>query len=161
MHWSMILPFFQWADELWISNFVRGSVLYFPIIETFHLFALTLLFGALIMMNLRLFGLTMKGQPVPQVARELAPWMFWSLILILGTGVLLFASEALRCYGSAAFWMKITFLFSAVIFHFTIYRKKTRSDSPQRKALTDWTLGAVSLVLWFGVALGGRGIGFY
>jgi hypothetical protein len=57
--------------------------------------------------------------------------------------------------------MKITFLFLAIIFHFTIYRKKTRIDSAQRKALTDWALGAVSLVLWFGVALGGRGIGFY
>src|SRR5437762_1527764 len=114
MHWTMLLPFFRWADELWIANVMRGSVTYFPIVETFHLFALTLLFGALIMMNLRLFGLTMKRQPVPQVARELAPWVFWGLVVMLGTGTLLFVSEAMRCYGSQPFWIKITFLFLAI-----------------------------------------------
>src|SRR6266404_2505172 len=62
MHY--LLPFFKWSDSMWMGETIRSSRLYFPIIETFHLLALTLLFGAILMLNLRLCGLFMKDLPV-------------------------------------------------------------------------------------------------
>src|SRR5262249_12488327 len=91
-----LLPFFKWSDASWIGVTVRSSRLYFPIIETFHLLALTLLFGAIVMLNLRLCGLVMKNLPVRQVSRDLSPWLLWSLVAILATGFVLFTSEAMK-----------------------------------------------------------------
>src|ERR1051325_6378929 len=117
-----LLPFFQWCDSTWLAETIRDSRLYFPIIETFHLFALTILLGAVIVLDLRLCGLIMRKQPVRQVAEDLSPWAFWSLVIILGSGLLLFLSEALKCYASKPFQVKMLFLFPALIFHYTIYR---------------------------------------
>jgi hypothetical protein len=154
-----LLPFFKWCDTSWLGETIRGSRFYFPIIETFHLLALTLLFGAILVLNLRLCGLIMKTQPTHQVARDLAPWAWWSLVVILASGIMLFASEAMKCYASTPFQVKMLFLFAAIIYHFTIHRKVSRSQRETRPA---WgaVIGAVNVFLWLGVGLGGRAIGF-
>ena len=64
-----LLPFFRWCDETFIAVAVRKSVIAFPTIETFHLLALTLLFGNIAIQNLRLCGLIMKEQPVSRVGQ--------------------------------------------------------------------------------------------
>jgi hypothetical protein len=154
-----LLPFFKWCDATWIGETVRGSRFYFPIIETFHLLALTLLFGAVLVLNLRLCGFIMKNQPTWQVAKDLAPWAWWSLVVILLSGIMLFLSEAMKCYASVPFQVKMVFLFFAVIYHFTIHRKVSRSDREPDRA---WgaLVGTVNVLLWLGVGLGGRAIGF-
>src|ERR1044071_8695733 len=111
-----LLSFFQWCDSTWLGETIRGSRLYFPVIETFHLLALTLLFGAVIVLNLRLCRIIMKHQPVQQVALDLKPWAFWSLLVMLVSGALLFLSEAMKCYASEPFQVKMVFLFLALVF---------------------------------------------
>src|SRR5215510_12733980 len=127
-----LLPFFKWCDNTWLGETIRGSRLYFPIIETFHLLALTILFGAVIVLNLRLCRIIMKNQPVIQVAQDLSPWAMWSLVVILVSGIMLFLSEALKCYASKPFQVKMLFLFAAIIYHFTIHRAVSRSDREPR-----------------------------
>ena len=86
------------------------------------------------MLNLRLLGVMLTSKPVARLARELAPWIFVSLIIILSTGVLLFASEAMKAYASVPFQVKMLFLFSAMIFHYTLYRRLTRSDDDRDRS---------------------------
>ena len=157
MHY--LLPFFKWSDSSWIGVTIRSSRVYFPVIETLHLLALTLLLGAIFMLNLRLCGLVMKNLPIHQVSRDLSPWLFGSLIAILVSGFMLFASEAMKCYASGPFQVKMLFLFGAIAYHFTIYRKVTKADR-EPKRIWAVTAGLISVVLWLGVGLGGRGIAF-
>jgi uncharacterized membrane protein len=156
---QFLFPFFKWCDSTWLGETIRSSRIYFPIIETFHLLALTILFGAILVLNLRLCRIIMKHQPVNQLAGDLAPWELWSLVMILVTGVLLFLSEALKCYASKPFQVKMTFLFLALIFHFTIHRKVTKTDRDPG-LLSGILVGGINAFLWFGVGLGGRAIGF-
>src|SRR5437667_3992540 len=151
MHY--FLPFFKWCDSTWLGETIRSSRIYFPIVETFHLLALTMLFGAVIVLNLRLCGLIMKNQPTQQVAKDLAPWAWWSLVVILVSGITLFLSEAMKCYASLPFQVKMVFLFFAIVFHFTIQRKVSRSE---REPRTTWgvLVGSVSVLLWLGDGLG-------
>ena len=155
-----LLPMFKWFDGSAMGNWVRDSRWIFPAIEAVHIVALALLFGAILMLNLRLLGLTLKTKPVAQLARELAPWILVSLIIILSSGVLLFASEAMKAYASVPFQVKMLFLFAAMIFHYTIYWKLTRSSDGTIGAVWGKLAAIVSILLWLGVGLGGRGIGF-
>jgi hypothetical protein len=51
------------------------------------------------------------------------------------------------------------FFWTGVVFHFTIYRKATRSD---RTGLAFGAFtGLVSVVLWYGTGVFGRAIGFF
>jgi hypothetical protein len=93
------------------------------------------------------------------VAKDLGPWASWSLVVILVSGVMLFLSEAMKCYASKPFQVKMLFLFAALIYHFTIHRRVSRSDRDPR---VGWgaLIGTVNALLWLGVGLGGRAIGF-
>jgi hypothetical protein len=155
-----LLPIFKWFDGSAMGNWVRDSRWIFPAIEAVHIVALALLFGAILMLNLRLLGLTLRSKPVAQLARELAPWIFVSLVIILASGLLLFASEAMKAYASVPFQVKMLFLFAAMIFHYTLYWKLTRSSDSAIGPVWGKLAAIVSIVLWLGVGLGGRGIGF-
>jgi hypothetical protein len=158
MHY--LLPIFKWFDASWMGAVVRDSTWVFPAIEAVHIVALALLFGALLMLNLRLLGLGVTNKPVAQLARELSPWVLCSLIIILATGILLFASEAMKAYASVPFQVKMLFLFAAIIFHYTIYSRVTKADAAQISPLWSKAVAIVSIVLWLGVGVGGRGLGF-
>src|SRR5215831_16629517 len=92
--------------------------------------------------------------------RELSPWVLCSLIIILATGFLLFASEALKAYASVPFQVKMLFLFAAMIYHYTIYSRVTRADEAHQSHLWSKVVAIISIALWLGVGIGGRGIGF-
>jgi hypothetical protein len=86
----------------------------FPIIETFHLIALALLLGTMIVMSLRLFGMVMRRQQVSEVAKQLPPWTLGALWVVLPSGRLLFASEAFKCYDSIPSRAKMVCLFGVI-----------------------------------------------
>lgn len=154
-----IVPFFQWCDDTAISQAIRNSRAAFPIIENFHLFALTVLLGSLVVLVLRQFGLIYKTQPISEVASALRPWNRWSLAVMLTSGVLLFLSEAMKCYGNMSFRIKMLFLFAALIFQFTVFNRTEKNEgvsAPRGGKIA----AAVALCLWFGVGLAGRAIGF-
>ena len=155
-----LLPIFKWFDASWMGAVVRDSTWVFPAIEAVHIVALALLFGAILLLNLRLLGLTMTSKPVARLAQDLAPWVLCSLIIILATGILLFASEALKAYASVPFLVKMLFLFAAMIFHYTIYRWVTKADEAQLSPFWSKLAAVISILLWLGVGIGGRGIGF-
>ena len=155
-----LLPFFQWADATAVGQAIRNSRVLFPIIESLHLFALTVLLGTVIVLNLRLLGAGMPQQPMPRVARALAPLTFWSLVAMLVTGFLLFCSEAVKCYDNPPFLLKMIVLFVAIVFHWAVFRPTVNSSAQPARSRRIAT-AVVSMFLWFGVAVAGRAIGFY
>lgn len=154
------LPIFEWSDQTRAAAVIRNSRWLFPVVETFHLLALSLLLGTVIVISLRLFGLVMRKQSVAEVARQLSPWTLGALCVVLPSGWLLFASEAFKCYDSIPFRVKMVCLFLALTYHFTIFRRITFSGGPLTAAASR-AAGIVSLVLWFSVGLAGRTIGFF
>lgn len=154
-----IAPFFQWCDNTIISQAIRNSRFAFPVIENFHLFALTVLLGTLVVLCLRQFGLVYKAQPISEVASALRPWNRWSIAVMLVSGILLFLSEAMKCYGNTSFRVKMVFLFAALIFQFGFYNRAAKNEGTTAP-IGGKIAAAIALCLWFGVGLAGRAIGF-
>jgi len=156
---SALTPFFQWCDGTFISQAIRNSRVAFPIIENFHLFALTVLLGSLVVVVLRQFGLIYKAQPISEVANALRPWNRWSLAVMLTSGILLFLSEAMKCFANTSFRFKMAFLFAALLFQFTVYNRTVASEDKVAPT-SGKIMAAIAICLWFGVGLAGRAIGF-
>jgi len=152
-------PFFQWCDSTAVGEAIRDSRVIFPIVESIHLLALTVLLGSILVLNLRLLGSGLRSQQVESVAKSLAPLTFWSLLTMLVSGALLFCSEALKCYENPPFWAKMEMLAAAIVFQYTFVRYAARSARAKRPQHILAACG--SLALWFGVAAAGRAIGFY
>lgn len=145
-----LLPFFEWCEATFIGQTVRDSLWLFPVIEAVHLVAFAVLGGTVLLVDLRVLGWVLRSQSPSHLARDAGPWQRASLALALVTGTLLFLSEPIKLYYSNPFWIKITCLTLAIAFQFGV---RPRVDAGRLGAL-------VSLVLWGGVAWGGRWIGF-
>jgi hypothetical protein len=154
------LPFFQLCEKTPVGEAIRNSLWLFPVIETCHLLGLAVIGGAVLMLDLRLFGLGLRRQPVARVAKDTEPWLIGSLAVMLPTGILLFLSESTKCYYSDAFWVKMTSLFLAIVFTFTVRRRVAMADETHARPLLRKLVALVSLLLWSGVGAGGRWIGF-
>ena len=158
--WESLKPFFEWSDHLWVGQAISGTTWAFPLIETIHILALTIMYGAMIVLDLRLLGMAMRKQSTALLARNLEPYMTWGLIVMLGSGFLLFTSEAMKCDVNEGFRFKMAVLVPAVLFQFTFFRWVIRKPEAQRSRPLGWLVSVASLTLWFGVGVGGRAIGF-
>jgi len=156
----MLFPFFQWCEASTVGNAIRQSLWAFAVIESIHLLGLAAIGGAVLVVDLRMLGLGLRRQPIADLARSVHPWFVGSLAVMLVTGVGLFLSEAVKCYYSTPFWVKISSLALAITFSFTVRRKIALADESRIHPIWYKLVALVSLALWFGVGAGGRWIGF-
>ena len=77
---------------------------------------------------------------------------------MLISGFLIFASEAVKCYYNDAFRVKMYCLIVAILFTVTIQRRVI-NNSPDGSASLK-LVSVLSVLLWTGVGVGGRWIGF-
>jgi hypothetical protein len=158
---SLLLTFCQMCNNSWWGHAIRDSTWLFPFVEIFHLLGLGILGGAVLILNLRLMRLAFKSATTAELAGEVRPWMLGSLAVMLVSGFLLFSTEAVKMYGNWAFQFKMLFLLLAVIYTFTIHRKVTLADDGLRFGpVVRVSVAIVSLLLWSGVGLGGRALGY-
>lgn len=152
-----LLELFTVLEFTWLGEVVRESTWLFPAIEAVHLLGLAMLGGAVLILDLKLLGLGVRGLTVAALARDAKPWLLTSLGCMLATGIPLFLSEAVKCYYNTSFWVKMTTLMIALVFTFAVRSRVVALDPP------DWrhkACGMVSIGLWFTVAAAGRWIGF-
>jgi hypothetical protein len=155
-----LLPFFQWCYDTPVGETIRNSNWMFAIIEAIHLVALGLLGGAVLIVDLRLLGVGLRKQPPAQIWAASRPWLLGSVIVLFVSGIPLFLSEAIKCLYSFPFWVKMISLFLVLVFVFTIRSRVVQADSTSEGPLSARATALISLGLWFGVAWGGRWIGY-
>ena len=155
-----MLSIFQTIEFSTIGQAIKTSSWAFAVIESIHLLALAVIGGAVLIVDLRLLGLGLKRQTVVDVARDAQPVLVWGLVVMIATGLALFVSEAIKCYYSTPFWVKMTSLALAILFTFTIKRRVTLTERSATSPVMLRLVALVSLALWFGVGAGGRWIGF-
>ena len=156
-----LLPLFQWANNLQVAEGVRRSTWIFPAAETVHIVALAVLFGTVVFVDLQMLGLVRRDTSTSHLEKELRPWTFSSLIVILATGVLLFSSEAMKLYINIPFQLKIVTLLIAIAFNYTIHRKVIGIEPARLGPVWGKFTAAVSIALWLSVGFAGRAIGFF
>lgn len=153
-----LLPFFQFVEESGLGRAVRESVWAFAVIESIHLIALVTMGGAALLVDMRLLNLGLTNRPVSELTEDAARFFNLGLIGLILSGIGLFASEAVKCYYSFPFWVKIITLFVAIAFSYAVRNPIARraQDGGGSKAF----VALASIALWFVVAAAGRWIGF-
>ena len=155
-----LLPVFEWLQHTNLGETIRHSAALIALLEIIHLIGLAILIGTILMVDLSLLGLGIGRHPVSRIARELDTFTGIGLGIMLASGPLILCSEAVRCYKTPAFWIKMTLLAIAVTFHFTIHRRVTLAEPPVPRPSAG-IVASLSLALWFGVALAGKGIAIF
>ncbi|MGJ3647677.1 DUF6644 family protein [Sphingomonas sp. GlSt437] len=161
----MLRAFSQWLNDLPPSQALAESDWAFPIVESIHVLALTLMVGTVALVDLRLLNLAFRRVRVSSLAGQLLPLAWAGFALMAASGVALFASEASKLYDNPAFRLKVVLLLLAglnpLIFHVTTYRGVAAWDHavaiPARARLA----AAGSLTLWSAIIICGRMIAYF
>ncbi|MCU1381721.1 MAG: hypothetical protein JWL71_418 [Acidobacteria bacterium] len=155
-----LLPFIEWVAASPLSKWIGASSWAFAVVESIHLLALSVIGGAVLIVDLKLLGFGIRSQTLREVAHDAQKWFLASWTVMIVTGLLLFWSEPQKLYYSTPFAVKMICLLLATIFALTVRRKVTQAGERAISPLAMKLIALVSLMLWFGVAAGGRWIGF-
>ncbi len=149
---------FDWLEQLPPGVAIRDSLWLFPVVEAGHLLGLVMLGGAVLVLDLRLLGFGLRDQTVAYVEQQTRPWLVAAIGILFATGIPLFLSEAIKCYYSQAFWVKMAALALALPFTFGLRNRVVRRAGMH--SLNARRLGMASIAMWLTVAAAGRWIGF-
>ena len=149
-----------WVAGSTLSQAISQSTWAFAVIESIHLLALSVIGGAVLIVDLKLLGYGIRTQTLEEVARDAQTWFLASWIVMIVTGLLLFWSEPQKLYYSTPFAVKMTCLLLGTIFALTVRRKVTLAGEGRVSPIVMKLVAIVSLALWFGVGAGGRWVGF-
>jgi hypothetical protein len=157
----VLQPYFEWLNNLPVSVAINESGWIAAVIQAFHLLALVLFAGGVLVVDLRLLGSGLTQEPVSRVARDSRPWLMWGLIGLTVTGIPQLMSLAEKEYDSEFFWVKMYFLVAALAFTFTVRRKVTQAEEARVGRFWSAVVGLVSIALWTGVVVPARLIGLF
>lgn len=136
----------------------------FPTIETIHVIALTLMFGTVLIMDLRLLGLASVKQRYIALKRDVLPWTWWAFGGAVVSGCLMFITQATDYYENEAFRVKLFLLLLAginmLVFELMIARSAADWD---RESSVPWpgkVAALLSIALWISIVFFGRRVGF-
>lgn len=147
-----------------VGTYVRESMWGYPALETVHMFGLGLLFGGIIVFDLRLLGVG-RSVEVARAAALLLPWVLVGFLLNLASGLALFASDAVEFAANRAFQFKVLFLLLAGI-NTLIYMGRWRLagadwDGHVVRSRSAKVQAVLSILLWVLVITAGRMIAYF
>lgn len=144
------------AIESWpLSEALRRSVWAYPALETIHIAAFATVFGALMLLELRVFG-AVPAVPLPPLARLAVPVALTAFAVAATAGVLMLISTATELVPNRAFQIKLGLIAIAGINAWWFHRRGslTRHDGVAKAQ------SLLSLLLWLGVITCGRMIAY-
>jgi hypothetical protein len=164
-----MLPVFEWLEASYaaivgsaVGTTLNLAVWLSAVLQAVHLLTLVIIACAVLVVDLRLLGLGLRRVPVSRVAEEARPWLLWGLVGQAATGVPLFVSlAATRYYGHPAFRLKMYLLAAALLFTFTIHQRIVRGDERHAGPCAAALVALVSIALWSGVGILGKGVAYY
>lgn len=147
-----------------VAEWMRLSVKAMPIVEATHVLAIAVVFGTILVVDLRLLGLPGTQRPLSRVAGEMLRMTWAAFALAVVTGALMFAPNALTYFDNTAFRLKLLALLAAginmAVFQFITARSMDQWDVNRRPPTAARTAAIISMLLWTSVILLGRWIGF-
>ena len=145
-------------EETALAQSLRGSRWTYAGVNAAHLFAIALLIGSVVPLNLRLLGVW-RGIPREAVVRVLAPVAASGLILALITGPLLFSIRAREYSGVGFLQLKLAFIAVGVLSTLALCRAHGfLLEDATRARLAGHAI--LSMVCWLGALVCGRLIAF-
>jgi len=155
----MLQPFFEWMQELRFSAYFLESVWPTPIVQVIHLATVALFIGAVLVVDLRFMGRGLTDVSMQELTKKVQPFLVWSFVVLVLTGIPQMSSTALKQYYSPFFWWKMEMVFLGLIITFGVRRYIASKEEGHFGPVWPKVVGVTSIALWTSVTIGARLIG--
>jgi hypothetical protein len=154
---------------LWLQNtppcrFVDEHAWVEPTIQSIHILALSMLFGSVLMVNLRIFGRAFRSRTMIQTVQRFMPVVWWSLLVMAISGFGLILGDVVRNLTNPIFWGKMILIALAALlsagFQRSVRRNAAFWEGPRGGPAAIRAAAAGATVLWCGIMVAGRLIAY-
>lgn len=160
---AALMELFTALEQSSFGYTIRSSTLLYPFANVAHVLGAILLVGPIMMLDLRLLGLS-RRIPLRLMVQHLLPWAIFGLIVMLVSGFLLFAAEATAYAVNPVFQLKAALIgagiLNAIVFEL-LARRNWRDWENYTVPLFPRLLALTSLIIWPLVAASGRLIAYF
>jgi len=157
---DLISGSFLQDGSLYILNNVPGFP---PIIQTVHIIGIAAVMGSAVLLNLRLLGLAVPTQGIPELTSRVMPWLWWALACNIVSGAFFVLARPSRYFNNPVFVWKMGFLLLAVMLALFFYLMHKRQQGYWEEPDKKWAargIALASLGLWIMVVTAGRWIAY-
>ncbi|HEV8393576.1 MAG TPA: DUF6644 family protein [Vicinamibacterales bacterium] len=154
----------EWLQRTSVAVQIRDSLYTFPVLESIHVVGLALVFGTIAILDLRLLGVASLERAVSRLMADLLKWTWAAFAVTAVTGGLMFSTNAVVYFHNTFFRAKMILLVLAgvnmLVFELTARKTIARWDASGATPRAAKVVATVSLLIWVGVIVAGRAIGF-
>jgi hypothetical protein len=154
----------HWIDQTALSQSIQAAGWVVPTVQTIHILGIAMVASSALMIDLRLIGVFCANRPVAAVKARFLPLIWWPLLLLLATGIVMITAEPARSLKNPAFQLKMLLLIVALTvtlaFQLRHRRNATFGDGAAPRAAAV-TLAIVSILLWSSIIFAGRWIAYF
>jgi hypothetical protein len=157
--------FCAWLEQTPISQTIQTVNWIVPAVQTIHILSIAAVMGSVLMINLRLLDLAGRDQPLNAFSARFLPVIWWTLPILLLTGVIMIVGEPVRSLENPVFQLKMILVLAAVSITLAY-------QAPLKKNPVFWhvsglhraaaiVLVLVSFAIWIGIVMAGRWIAYF
>ena len=161
MKTKALLDFCDTIDATALSQAIQATKWVVPLVQTVHILAIAALLSSVLMINLRLLGVAGTDQTLARVSERFRPVVWWSLPVLLASGLILIIGEPARSLTNPFFQLKMCLLVVVLIVTLLSQRPLNRdSGFWDNRVATGRAIAMLSLLLWSGIVFAGRWIAY-
>lgn len=149
-------PILEWLAQTDVATYFRNSRWGFAAVNTAHIFGISILFGSVLTLDLRLLGLWRKV-PLAPFSYALPRIAAVGLALALITGLLLFSVRPSEYAELGVFRIKLALICLGFLAALLAHARGSLHNGNRRQQIIT---GAVSIFCWAGALICGRLIAF-
>lgn len=158
------MPLIEWLAQTPLSLAIQTRPWVIPTIQSIHIVAIGVVVASVFMIDLRVLGWAGRDQTLVETVDRFGPWVSWSLVALLVTGILMVVGEPARELLSFSFWFKMclvaigTLIATALRIALKRHNRRWEESLVTRRATK--SLAILTLIIWAGIIVLGRLIAY-
>jgi uncharacterized membrane protein SirB2 len=160
---ALLTSFSKWLAATSLSHSIQTVTWIIPTLQTIHILCVAIAFSSAVLVDLRIFRLFERDEPLREVMRRFLPPIWPVLVILLITGSLLIIGEPRRSLVNTTFYLKMALLLVAIVLTATMQRTVLASPGAfddRSRRLTGQALATLSVLVWCGILFAGRWIAY-
>ncbi|AKH42202.1 hypothetical protein FHS61_003033 [Altererythrobacter atlanticus] len=150
-----------WISETPLNLWIVTNFWAIPVLQVIHILSIAGAFGAILMINLRIFGAGGGHLTMLDLSKRYVPWVWWSLLMLAISGSFMIIGEPIRELINPIFWIKMVLLVVAILFSLWFHNGVIKRAEANGSVSSAARGGAIFvIILWCAIIFCGRWIAY-
>ena len=149
----------EWLSGTYLSVAIQTTFWLIRLLQATHLVAAGVACVSGIMIALRALEWHRADQPFSAVWQRYAPWLGWSLAVMVVTGLAQTLGDPVREFTATSYWVKLALVSICIAGTLTLARKLRASPTAALRPSAK-LFAAALIVFWLAIVMLGRMIGY-